>query len=272
MKNIFSIGDVARIHGISVQALRHYHKIGLIIPKLIDSDNGYRHYTFDQFQYIGRLKYLQSLGLTLDEIKSVLANGDANALQLLLLRIQNEKESELQAIQNTLDDIHWVHDYYSYNQCATFQEKTYIRAFDERYLFTSDYRPSDTIQDMDINLHEQLNSNIFASMSFRRQFGYLIDYDSLIENRFQPFCMSVFLKQPLNDSKRMVVLPAGNYLCYSVKLLSEDFSAEPLKKFMESNEIPKPDTIVALEYEDNLREYYNAFYEIQIRLPECSPV
>lgn len=45
MKSKFIIGDMAKIHNVSTQTLRYYDKIGLLNPKVVDKNNGYRYYT-----------------------------------------------------------------------------------------------------------------------------------------------------------------------------------------------------------------------------------
>lgn len=45
MKNLFSIGEVSKIKGVTIKALRYYHKMGILIPRHIDNITGYRYYS-----------------------------------------------------------------------------------------------------------------------------------------------------------------------------------------------------------------------------------
>ena len=45
---MFSIGEFARLGGVSVRTLRHYDEIGLLRPAMVDQDTGYRGYAADQ--------------------------------------------------------------------------------------------------------------------------------------------------------------------------------------------------------------------------------
>lgn len=47
MKEYYSIGETAKLLGISAQSLRHYEKIEILRPKKISSENGYRYYTYN---------------------------------------------------------------------------------------------------------------------------------------------------------------------------------------------------------------------------------
>lgn len=75
MQELYSIGDTAKIMGISVQTLRNYTNMNLISPQHIDNETGYRYYSFKQFHYIDRIKYLRSLGMSLAEIAEILQDG-----------------------------------------------------------------------------------------------------------------------------------------------------------------------------------------------------
>lgn len=55
-KNLFSIGEVSKIKDITIKTLRYYHKIGILTPKVIDENTGYRYYSIDQFIYIDIIK------------------------------------------------------------------------------------------------------------------------------------------------------------------------------------------------------------------------
>jgi DNA-binding transcriptional MerR regulator len=46
------IGDLARLGGVSVRMLRHYHEIGLLVPAAIDGQTGYRYYDQDQVEVL----------------------------------------------------------------------------------------------------------------------------------------------------------------------------------------------------------------------------
>ena len=74
-KECFSIGETAKICGVSVQTLRFYSKIDLIQPAYINEETGYRYYLSKQFQLIDRAKYLQKFGFSLKEIQKIFRMG-----------------------------------------------------------------------------------------------------------------------------------------------------------------------------------------------------
>lgn len=68
--------EVAKLAGVSVRTLRHYHSLGLL-PEPPRSDNGYRDYTAADVARVLRIKRLASLGFPLARIGTVLEEMDA---------------------------------------------------------------------------------------------------------------------------------------------------------------------------------------------------
>lgn len=61
MKRLYSIGETAKLMGISVQTLRNYSNLSILRPYYINEQTGYRYFTFEQFHYIDRIRYLRTL-------------------------------------------------------------------------------------------------------------------------------------------------------------------------------------------------------------------
>lgn len=265
MKKIFTIGEVSKIYGISVHSLRHYHKINLIVPSYIDENTGYRYYTFEQFQFLSRLKYLRSIGLSLEQIKEVFNSGDACVLKRILNEIKNDKEKEIFQIKDIINKIDWIQSYYSFSQNNDLLNLVYKRDFKERHILTSSVNDKISIEEMDIDLHKKLNSNKFKNLNYTRQFGYILDFESLIKGSFKPKCVTLFINElPNFKSDNIATLPKGAYLCYCTKLLTKDFDITPVVNYVKQKPKTNPKAVIALEFEEHLKEYYNALYEIQI--------
>jgi DNA-binding transcriptional MerR regulator len=69
---MFSIGDFARHGRVSVRMLRHYDAIGLLRPASVDPVTGYRSYEVRQLARLNRIVALKDLGLTLEQVGSIL--------------------------------------------------------------------------------------------------------------------------------------------------------------------------------------------------------
>lgn len=103
------IGEVARLGGVSVDALRFYEERGLIKPQR--SANGYRLYPQETLQLVGYIKLAQQLGFSLAEIGEnlpLLWNSEGASRELLArlfaekIALLDERLAGMQALRNTL--------------------------------------------------------------------------------------------------------------------------------------------------------------------------
>lgn len=69
---MIKIGDFARLCQISTVTLRRYDEIGLLKPVRVDRYTGYRYYSADQLPRLFRIRALQDLGFSLEQIDRAL--------------------------------------------------------------------------------------------------------------------------------------------------------------------------------------------------------
>jgi two-component system chemotaxis response regulator CheY len=72
---LYSIGTLSKIVGISVDTLRYYDEIGLFKPAQISFETGYRYYSADQAPMLTQIIELKQYGFSLNEIKEILTNA-----------------------------------------------------------------------------------------------------------------------------------------------------------------------------------------------------
>ena len=66
--NLFKIGEVIKIMGITRKTLLVYEEMGLLTPAVKDEESGYRYYSADNMTQIRSIRSLQALGLSLKEV------------------------------------------------------------------------------------------------------------------------------------------------------------------------------------------------------------
>ncbi|WP_193045797.1 MerR family transcriptional regulator [Mycolicibacterium baixiangningiae] len=74
-----TVGAVARLTGVSVRTLHHYDHIGLVVPS-VRTAAGYRGYTDADVERLHLVLVYRSVGLPLDEIRTVLDDPQADVL------------------------------------------------------------------------------------------------------------------------------------------------------------------------------------------------
>lgn len=101
-----SIGSFARLGGVSVRMLRHYDKIGLLVPASIDPHTGHRAYDLGQLARLNRIVALKGLGFTLDEVTGLLQEGiESEALAGMLRLRQSQLEHQIHHHRHRLDRV-----------------------------------------------------------------------------------------------------------------------------------------------------------------------
>jgi DNA-binding transcriptional MerR regulator len=99
---MFSIGEFARLGGVSVRTLRHYDEIGLLQPATVDPDTGYRGYAAGQLGLLNRIVALKDLGLTLTQTGRLLDGITLDELRGMLTLRRAQLERELDQHMNQL--------------------------------------------------------------------------------------------------------------------------------------------------------------------------
>jgi DNA-binding transcriptional MerR regulator/effector-binding domain-containing protein len=99
---MFSIGEFARLGGVSVRTLRHYDEIGLLRPATVDPDTGYRGYSAAQLGQINRIVALKEFGLSLAQVRQLLDGVTVSELRGMLLLRRAQLEHELDQHKNQL--------------------------------------------------------------------------------------------------------------------------------------------------------------------------
>src|SRR5436305_2827174 len=72
MSNHLTIGQVARLSGLTIKALRHYDTVAVLRPVAVDEANGYRLYSRLQVEQARQIRVLRELEVPLDEIRQIL--------------------------------------------------------------------------------------------------------------------------------------------------------------------------------------------------------
>ena len=99
---MLSIGEFARLGGVSVRTLRHYDEIGLLHPATVDPETGYRGYSAGQLGRLNRIVALKELGLSLGQARRLLDGITVEELQGMLMLRRAQLEHELEEHKNQL--------------------------------------------------------------------------------------------------------------------------------------------------------------------------
>lgn len=79
-RDLYLIGEVSRIGGVSQRSLRHYDELKIIEPDVI-GENGYRYYSRKTMLKIPVVNYLKSMGFTLEDISRISQSSDFGEIE-----------------------------------------------------------------------------------------------------------------------------------------------------------------------------------------------
>jgi DNA-binding transcriptional MerR regulator len=100
---MYSIGEIAKIVNISVDALRYYDEIGLLKPCQINEATRYRYYSKEQISELMFILEMKGYGFSLDAIRELLLSQDSSRIEGALhsrrQELQLEHEETLRTIQ-----------------------------------------------------------------------------------------------------------------------------------------------------------------------------
>ncbi|WP_367298948.1 MerR family transcriptional regulator [Hafnia alvei] len=274
MARYFSIGEMSKLHMISVQALRYYDKIELFKPAYVDKESNYRYYTIEQFSVLDTIKYLKYLDIPLKEIRKHLTDSDDKILELLKRKVEfvENKIRHLELIKKVLT-----------TKKETIQNSIYAENVGE---ITRKHIPSRSV--LSIGYEPGLNYEDAMGFSRRKIANILEENISIFyggvsgilsiknittnkkvtyENSFVVVERDLFNEKA---KKKITEIPDGDFICITYRGPYKD-NYNSLKKiinYVEYKRIPVEDNVYEIPIIDPLSTGINKglLTEIQIRV------
>ncbi|MBE6952825.1 MAG: MerR family transcriptional regulator [Ruminococcaceae bacterium] len=100
---LFQIGEITKIMGITRKTLLVYEDMGLLTPAVKDEESGYRYYSADNMTQIRSIKSLQALGLSLKEVAGYYYNTeniDSYLAHLMELRATLDRNIQMLQVRS----------------------------------------------------------------------------------------------------------------------------------------------------------------------------
>ena len=101
-----TIGEMAKLCGVSIRTLHHYDREGLLPPGEVDPETGYRRYGEPEIRRLQQILFWRELDFSLQEIREILSSPDYDAKEAL--KRQREllelKRQRLDRLLRLIDD------------------------------------------------------------------------------------------------------------------------------------------------------------------------
>jgi DNA-binding transcriptional MerR regulator len=202
---MFTIGEFSRLCCISARMLRHYDAIGLLHPKTLGTENGYRYYDVSQLSVIKKIARLKEYEFSLNEIKQLILIPDEDLVEQIRLQLEkmyDQKQHYELIIHHMENFINHKEDYHMNNyQVITMTQK------EQKVL--SIPRTINVCSDDFHKLAQDLKHKL-KSQGLRRIGPFQIRY---LDKEFIPEQANVELQVEVNsDADGIITIPAGLYV------------------------------------------------------------
>lgn len=102
---LMPIGKMAKINRTSIPTLRLYDEMGLLKPRFVDPETGYRYYDMDQNARLDMIAYMKELGMSLTEIEQALRKEDIVLIEELLARKNEQLHAQMRQLKARHDAV-----------------------------------------------------------------------------------------------------------------------------------------------------------------------
>lgn len=215
MKDKYTIGELSNLFNFSTQTLRYYDRIGLFKPKIIDEENGYRYYTYEQFQDLRTIIYLKHMGIPLKKIKRHLNTKEAKYLLNILEERKKSISDEIYNLERIREQLNFkiedinksIDDMPSYG--------VMLKEFPERYIYSMDLEFE--IYEMSECL-EMLIRKLFIMKKkypelIAENCGIKIAKENLERRNFKLYNSIFMLQNSASYEKIVDIIPSGTFAC-----------------------------------------------------------
>ena len=213
-----TIGQMAKLNGVSQQTLRFYDKMGLLSPLYRGEDNRYRYYNIRQSAVLDIIQYMKSQGVGLKDIKHQLDSQDLDYIEKALRQKQRQIDEEIQDLKFQRRAIERTIESFERYRSAPPDGTILMEYIGKRQMYRID--AGINFYDHDLETYEemlrQLRENIMADRLPQIYFcnaGTILRRDKLLAEEFYSTEVFVFVDQEFVAQAHMETVPAGNYLC-----------------------------------------------------------
>lgn len=207
---LLPIGQFAALHGVNKKTLMWYDEVGLFRPAVVNSQNGYRYYSYQQSQTLETILLLREMGVSIKEIKAFMQERSATSMEKLLGEKIEELDREIshkKAVRETLAK----HRRNMQTLLSMDLEEISIVEKKGRRLVTVELS-ADTSFEKAVEMITDETKKYQLSYLHDASYGSMIAVESLYAGNFEDY-PSLFIEIPFPIRRSgLHVQPAGTYL------------------------------------------------------------
>lgn len=251
----FTAGELAGIFNISKQSLLYYDKVKLLSPDYI-SENGYRHYSVQQFLDLEIIVNLRALDISIANIKEYLTKRSKENFQQLLLDKAQECEEIIRKNQEICNTIERINNFIEKNNQNVCHEIT-LTWRNEHLLRVTTLSAADDPKKRIAKFAKHTQKQAHNKATLPNHTGWTMSQETFFEKQ-DFFRSEAFFSCAKNspDHKRAMkkILPKGLYL--EIVFCGTFYKNGPslvkrIQKFLQSNDLTAVGNIYILPLENH---------------------
>lgn len=274
----YLIGEIAKITGLSVHALRYYEKHNVIKPSYVDEETSYRYYSPEDVSKFELLKECKKMELSLEQVKQIFAAESDDEIIELIEEKEEEIQRQLKHYETVLQNVQWYRkEYDNLLKKKRVCYKTFVQHIARRRVIYREnpYEESASV----LAIAEITKDELRNTDSIPKKFGFIANsryWEEETSLRVAGEYIDL-MKEEYRFTKPSYIfdIPAGTYLCMNVAVSAYLADAEvnakkipqllELKEYMrEHNYVPK--MIIVEEFAQSLKVFERVRCQVQILL------
>lgn len=149
MRKYLTIGEAAQAAGVTSETLRHYDRIGLVVPGKRSPWTNYRYYSSDDIVRLRAVSAMRQLGLPLATIKEALDCNDFRKVVDFLADAERQADKKIALLRETKEKITLARRAYEGKlEIPPYADGVYIKRFDKRVILLSDTLETPTSENL----------------------------------------------------------------------------------------------------------------------------
>lgn len=261
-ENFFTIGEVSKIKGITIRALRFYDRIGLLKPSYIDPESRYRYYHINQFVYLDIIKAARTMDISPNDLVPYFIERNSKGLISFLDKHNEIIRLRIAELQNVIYGLNEIKKTLHSAETAGRDNEVYVRHLPNRYAVTIPYEERKSAEDIVLDYSELYLAISRIGIINTYQEGLLFSENE--RNEFSPAYLCCFVADG-KDNNQYCMVPGGNYICVCYTKEKIEQQQKILSDYLQLNNLAPLDIVQVGLLTDLLAEETELF-ELQVRV------
>lgn len=216
MSKLLSIGTVAKIKGVSVKMLRYYDEIGLLKPRYVDPQTGYRYYESNQLLFIEFITFFRRGGASLEEISTACKDDDPLAIADFAAHQIENVQYQIDMLNESIVSYRELRDKIYTDMAHAKNKGVYWQRIPERNVIKHNISnkiiTEDDIYDFFWNVYKEIRVHNLRTLYATGSIVMIPEHRNTAELYYMDvFCDAALRKNSLFS--KIETLPKGEYLC-----------------------------------------------------------